>query len=122
MKKHSLILVILFVAVLLTPAFSFGPAIGHGEGLTEHCTGDGPKDGKGYGPHHGPGPNREGHCKGKGPHGKEKGRGPMERFKKELNLTDNQLEEIKALKEDLGYEMEKIQLDIKLKDIEIASM
>ncbi len=118
MKKHSLILVILFVSVLLTPAFSFWPSVGHGEGLTEHCTGDGPKDGKGYGPHHGPGPNRE----GEGPHGKKKGRGSMERFKEELNLTDNQLEEIKALREELGYEMEKVQLDIKLKEIEIAKL
>ncbi|MCK4665278.1 periplasmic heavy metal sensor [Candidatus Dependentiae bacterium] len=116
MKKHSLILVILFVAVLLTPAFSFGPGVGHGEGLTEHCTGDGPGNGEGYGPHHGPGPNREGH------HGDGEKRGPRERFKEELNLTDKQLDEIKALKDDLGYEMEKIQLDIKLKDIEIAKL
>ncbi len=122
MKKHSLILVILFVSVLLTPAFSFGPGVGHGEGLTEHCTGEGPGNGEGYGPHHCPGPNRVGHRKGHGRDWDGQGRGPSERFKEELKLTDKQSDQIKSLKEDLLYEMAKVQLDISLKQLEISKL
>lgn len=98
MKKKVFFLILI---LLLIPALAF--AHGHGEG--PHGPGQGP---------HGPGMQ---HRDGKGPHGRQ---GPMENFKKELDLTDDQVDKIREMKQELGYEVLQLKLEIEKNKVELA--
>ncbi|MDD3625702.1 MAG: hypothetical protein PHV06_00140 [bacterium] len=122
MKKMFFVLAVVFSLVLSFSVFAEEPETDPLFGECEAPLGLGPmgpgpmSDNPGDMEHCKDGPMDKEHCK-EGPR-----RDPMQKLKEELNLSDEQIEKIRDQKDDLNWELQKINLDIKQKNIELARL